>query len=132
MKELRYTFKEGNLIVNGHVYRRPCDWAADCGPVVFLGGPRDWTPAAQAALATANARIRPLRGLPDDFLVFAAGLDGAAPIVCGLAAGATTLTVRLEDVWSLLPPDRRAFSYTCAVTRDPHAKDAPFAFQPEP
>ena len=144
MKELRYTFKEGNLIVNGRVYRRPCDWAAECGPIEFLGGPRTWTPAAQSALATPpphsslstlnsplltlnSSLLTPLRGLPDDFLVFAVGLDSDSPTVCGLTTAATTLTVRFEDVWFLLPPNRRAFSYTCEVTRDPHSKDAPSA-----
>ena len=65
--------------------------------------------------------------MPDDFLVFAIGLDSMSPTVCGLAAAATTLTVRLEDVWFLLPSGRRALSYSCAVTRDPHTKDAPSA-----
>jgi hypothetical protein len=65
--------------------------------------------------------------MPDDFLVFAVGIDGESPTVCGLTTAATTLTVRFEDVWFLLPPDRRAFSYTCEVTRDPHSKDAPSA-----
>lgn len=136
-RELQYAFKEGNLVVGGHAYRRPCDWAADCGPVAFLGGQRDWTLAAQSALATPtphsslttlhSSLFTPLRGLPDDFLVFAVGLDSDSPTVCGLATSATTLTVRLEDVWLQLPPDRRAYSYTCEVTRDPHSKDAPSA-----
>ena len=65
--------------------------------------------------------------MPDDFLVFAIGIDEESPTVCGLTTAATTLTVRFEDVWFLLPPDRRAFSYTCEVTRDPHSKDAPSA-----
>ena len=148
MKELKYTFKEGNLIVNGHGYRRPCDWTVECGPSQFLGGPRAWTPSALSALATtiptpspspftfhhspftfhpSPFTFHPLRGLPDDFLVFAVGLDTDSPSVCGLTTAATTLTVRFEDVWLLLPPDRRAFSYTCEVTRDPHSKDAPSA-----
>ena len=125
-----FSYQDGNLIVNGHVYRRPCDWAAECGPTEFLGGPRAWTPAAQSALATSSPHsslFTPLRGLPDDFLLFAVGLDRDSPIVCGLTTAATTLTVRFEDVWLLLPPDRRAFSYTCGVTRDPHSKDAPSA-----
>ncbi len=129
-KELRYTFREGDLIVNGHVYRRPCDWAAECGPTEFLGGPRAWTPAAQSALATSSPHsslFTPLRGLPDDFLLFAVGLDRDSPTVCGLTTAATTLTVRFEDVWLLLPTDSRAFSYKCEVTRDPHSKDAPSA-----
>ena len=132
-----FSYQDGNLIVNGHVYRRPCDWAAECGPTEFLGGPRAWTPAAQSALATTtphyslftinSSLLTPLRGLPDDFLVFAVGLDTDSPSVCGLTTAATTLTVRFEDVWLLLPPDRRVFSYTCEVTRDPHSKDAPSA-----
>ena len=132
-----FSYQDGNLIVNGHVYRRPCDWAAECGPSEFLGGPRAWTPSALSALATTtphyslftinSSLLTPLRGLPDDFLVFAVGLDTDSPSVCGLTTAATTLTVRFEDVWLLLPPDRRVFSYTCEVTRDPHSKDAPSA-----
>ena len=136
MKKLQYTFKEGNLIVNGRTYRRPCDWAADCGPVAFLGGPRPWTPTAQNALVQTphsslvtrySSRLTPMRGMPDDFLVFAVGLEGSVPTVCGLCCAATTLTVRFEDVWRLLPASNRAFSYTCEVRRDPHSKDAPSA-----
>ena len=132
-----FSYQDGNLIVNGQVYRRPCDWAAECGPSEFLGGPRAWTPSALSALATTtphyslftinSSLLTPLRGLPDDFLVFAVGLDTDSPSVCGLTTAATTLTVRFEDVWLLLPPDRRVFSYTCEVTRDPHSKDAPSA-----
>ncbi len=138
---LQSSYRNGQLIVNGHVYRRPCDWAAECGPTEFLGGPRAWTPSAQSALATLSPTrdpqssifnpqssiLNPLRGLPGDFLVFAVGLDGDSPTVCGLTTAATTLTVRFEDVWLLLPPDSRAFSYKCEVTRDPHSKDAPSA-----
>ena len=132
-----FSYQDGNLIVNGHVYRRPCDWAAECGPSEFLGGPRAWTPSALSALATTtphyslltinSSLLTPLRGLPGDFLVFAVDLDSESPTVCGLTTAATTLTVRFEDVWLLLPPDCRAFSYTCEVTRDPHSKDAPSA-----
>ena len=156
----RYTYQNGKLCVadTGKIYRRPCDWAADCGPRAFLGGPRAWTPAARSALAqvapphapsnpvfSRSARhvppFTPLRGLPDDFLVFAVGLEGPAPTdsspfalrsspapaVCGLCCAPTTLTVRFEDVWQTLPPESRTYSYTCAVIRDPHAKDAPSA-----
>ena len=129
----RYDYADGFLRVLGEqgsrTYARPCDWAADCGPETFLGGPRPWTAAARVALevsATAPS-FKPLRGLPDDFLVFATGLDDSSPIVCGVACGATTLTVRFEDVWSLLPAPLRSMAYTCDVTRDPHAKDVPQA-----
>lgn len=123
----QYSYQDGNLIVNGRAYRRPCVWAADCGCVAFLGGVRPWTPAARSALTfnTPSSTIHPLRGLPDDFLVFAVGLEGPVPTVCGLCCAPTTLTIRFEDVWLMLPPETRTFSYTCAVTRDPHAKDAP-------
>ena len=143
MFNLQYLFRSGVLLANGRAYRRPCDWAIDCGPVAFLGGPRAWTPAAQAALAQIGRQVNPhpsptvlhpspftfhpLRGLPDDFLVFAVGLEGSVPTVCGLACAATTLTVRFEDVWQLLSASHRALSYTCEVTRDPHPKDAPSA-----
>ena len=150
----QYSYLDGNLIVNGRAYRRPCDWAADCGPVAFLGGPRPWTPAAQHAIAqilssrdipTPNSPppdplhhhsslftlhssfFFPFRGLPNDFLVFAVCPDGAVPTVCGLCCGPTTLTVRFEDVWLMLPPESRAYSYSCDVTRDPTSKDAPSA-----
>jgi hypothetical protein len=127
----RYDYVNGSLRAHEGIektYQRPCDWAADCGPAVFLGGERAWTPAAQDALAAAaSATLTPLRGLPDDFLVFAVGLAGTTPSVCGLACAATTLTVRFEDVWQLLPSDSRALSYTCAVSRDPHAKYPPSA-----
>ena len=127
----RYEYEHGSLRVfkpSEKSYRRPCDWAADCGPLAFLGEPHVWTRAAKAALAVASrTQLTPLRGLPDDFLVFAVGLEGSTPSVCALACAATTLTVRFEDVWQLLPSDSRALSYTCAVSRDPHAKDPPSA-----
>ena len=93
--------------------------------MAFLGGTRPWTPAAQAALAASSQRACPLRGLPGDFLVFAVGLEGPVPTVCGLCCAQTTLTVRFEDVWQMLPAETRVYSYTCAVTRDPTFKDAP-------
>ena len=124
---LQYSYQDGNLTVNGHVYRRPCDWAADCGPEAFLGGPRTWTPAARAALAASSQGVCPLRGSPSDFLVFAVGLEGPVPTVCGLGCAPTTLTVRFEDVWRMLPSGLRARSYACAVTRDANSKDAPSA-----
>ena len=65
-----------------------------------------------------------MRGLPDDFLVFAVE-DGASVTICGLACAPTTLTVRFEDAWEALSPELRAYSYRCSVTRDPHVKDAP-------
>ena len=129
MEKRQYSYQDGNLIVNGRVYRRPCDWAADCGPVAFLGGTRPWTPAAKAALIfnLQSSDLRPLRGLPDDFLVYAIGIEGPVPTVCGICRAPTTLTVRFEDVWLMLQPESRAYSYACAVTRDPHSKDVPSA-----
>lgn len=128
----RYDYIDGLLRVpekdGFKIYARPCDWAADCGPEAFLGGPRDWTPAAREALKAAAERpFRPLRGMPDDFIVFAAGLRGRTVSVCGMACSATTLTVRFEDVWSRIPASLRAVSYSCAATRDPNAKDGPQA-----
>ncbi len=125
----QYRYIDGILHVQEadmeRAYSRPCDWAADCGPVVFLGGARSWTHAALQALDIAAAHtIRPIRGMPEDFLVFFSCL-GDEIAVCGVACSATTLTVRFEDVWLALQPDRRAFAYDCAVTRDPNAKDAP-------
>ena len=135
ISNIQYSFQSGQLHANGRTYRRPCDWSEDCGPVDFLGGPRPWTPSARSSLSTLHSSLStlhsplftPLRGMPDDFLVFAVGLEGSVPTVCGLTCAATTLTVRFEDVWHLLPQNLRAFSYTCEVTRDPHSKDAPSA-----
>ena len=125
----RYGYENGRLRVfdehGPRTYGRPCEWAADCGPETFLGGPRGWTAAAREAIRVAETSpIRPVRGMPDDFIVFAAGLDGASPLaVCGIACEATTLTVRFEDVWALLPPSQRRFSYACSAIRDPNGKD---------
>lgn len=125
----RYVWEDGVLHADSgdgrQAYARPCAWAADCGPSVFLGLPDGaQTPAGRAAEAVwTPCAVEPLRGMPDDFLV-GWRADGAALVVCGLARGATTLTVRLEDVWLRLPPAHRALSYACAVVRDPHEKDA--------
>ena len=128
----RYEYVDGILHadVEGtpRTFVRPCDWLASCGPQTFLGATDDteWTPAAREALATIGAfgdNFHPLRGMPDDFLVGWAESDTAVS-VCGLARDPTTLTVRFEDVWDALPAERRAFSYSCSVTRDPHEKDS--------
>jgi len=136
----QYCYKDGNLSVNGRAYTRPCDWAADCGAEMFLGGSRTWTPAAVRALAMSLQGVCPLRGMPNDFLVFAVGLkgsvpssecvpssEGSVPTVCALCCAPTTLTVRFEDIWHMLPPESRAFSYACDMTRDPNSKDVPSA-----
>lgn len=128
----RYAWVEGVLHAETRegrqAYARPCDWAAVCGPSLFLNlEPAQCTPAGQAAHAElVRAAFRPVRGMPDDFLV-AWRPEGGALVVCALACGATTLTVRLEDLWFQLEPGRRATSYTCSVLRDPHEKDPPDA-----
>ena len=93
------------------------------------------TPAARAAFRMflgvdgAGDDFNVMRGEPDDFLVFARrfgqGLrsrgdcpTGASWQVGGFSVGATTLTVRFEDVWDLTPPKLRATSYAVNVLRD--------------
>ncbi len=73
-------------------------------------------------LGPASDDFRVLRGEPNDFLV-CARRHGDTWTVGAFTVAATTLTVRFEDLWYLLPPDLRHISYTVEVTRDPHAKD---------
>ena len=86
------------------------------------------TPAARAAFDLFLDRdgtagdLRVLRGMPDDFLVFAR-YAGARWAVGACTVASTTLTVRVEDIWRGLPDDRRAGAYRIDVLRDPHAKD---------
>ena len=86
------------------------------------------TEAARRAFAVfadeAAGALCVLRGEPGDFLV-CARREGGAWTVGAFAAGATTLTVRFEDLWRRLPEDARAFRYRMDVVRDPHAKDGP-------
>ena len=91
------------------------------------------TQSAQEAFAlflgqnTAHAadEFRVLRGAPDDFVVCARRYHDVWK-VGAFTVRPTTLTVRFEDLWKLLP--RRPFTeYMVEVVRDPHAKDAPEA-----
>ena len=81
------------------------------------------TPAARAAfrvflgLDGVGDVFRVMRGEPDDFLLFARRA-GATWQVGGFTVGATTLTVRFEDVWDLTPPDLRVTSYSVTVLKD--------------
>ncbi len=88
------------------------------------------TTAARAAFALflgpTSDDFRVLRGEPGDFLV-CARRHGDVWTVGAFTVAATTLTVRFEDLWYLLPPELRHVTYTVEVTRDPHAKDAPDA-----
>ncbi len=84
------------------------------------------TPAARAAFDLFLDRdgtagdLRVLRGMPDDFLVFAR-CAGARWTVGACTVQPTTLTVRVEDVWRGLSVC--AGAYRIDVLRDPHAKD---------
>ena len=94
-----------------------------CGPLSEPIFGEAVTPAARAAfrvflgLDGAGDDFRVMRGEPDDFLVFARRA-GATWQVGGFTVGATTLTVRFEDVWDLTPPDLRVTSYSVTVLKD--------------
>ena len=92
---------------------------------VFTWEAASLTLAAQAALAVLQGVPAPelLRGEADDFAVFFRFTETSFAIA-GLTRERTTLTVRVEDVWSRLSPAQRAYCYRCAVVRDVHAKDA--------
>ncbi|MGN0852197.1 MAG: hypothetical protein ACI4Q3_02340 [Kiritimatiellia bacterium] len=87
------------------------------------------TPAARAAFALfagshAGADdFAVLRGAPGDFLVCAERTRSVWR-VAGFAVAATTLTVRVEDLWTRTPPALRSLAYRMGVRRDPHEKDA--------
>lgn len=87
------------------------------------------TPAARAAFGLfaaprdASDDFFVMRGEPDDFLV-CAERTGAVWRVAGFTVAATTLTVRVEDVWTRTPSALRRTSYRAEVRRDPHGKDA--------
>ncbi|MCQ2392005.1 MAG: glycoside hydrolase family 97 C-terminal domain-containing protein [Kiritimatiellae bacterium] len=89
------------------------------------------TPAARAAFTlflgqnvdhTADA-FRVLRGEPDDFLVCARRYHDVWK-VGGFTVAATTLTVRFEDLWNLIPEGRRFRNYLVEVHRDPNGADS--------
>lgn len=81
------------------------------------------TPAARSAfrlflgLDGAGDAFCVLRGEPDDFLVFARR-TGTVWRAGAFTVGATTLTLRFEDVWDCTPPALRATSYAVDVLRD--------------
>ena len=84
------------------------------------------TPAARTAFALLldgdAGPLCVLRGEIADFLVFARR-DGDVWRVGAFVAGATTLTVRFEDLWRRLPDAARRYAYRLEVVRDPHARD---------
>jgi len=94
-----------------------------CGPLSEPIFGEAVTPAARAAfrvflgLDGPGDDFRVMRGEPDDFLLFARRA-GATWQVGGFTVGATTLTVRFEDVWDLTPPDLRVTSYLVTVLKD--------------
>lgn len=88
------------------------------------------TPAARLAFALflgldgAGDDFWAARGELDDFLLFGRRF-GDDWRIGAFAARATTLTVRFEDFWWRIPPERRALRYGLSALRDPQAKDAP-------
>jgi hypothetical protein len=64
-----------------------------------------------------------LRGEPDDFLVCARRYHDVWK-VGAFTVDATTLTVRFEDLWRLLPESSRFENYLAEVVRDPNAGDS--------
>ncbi len=89
------------------------------------------TPAARAAFALlagtsmheAADSFRVLRGEVDDFIVFARRYKDVW-MAGALAASATTLTFRFEDIWSQLPKGSRFAEYIVEVVRDDPADPA--------
>ena len=83
------------------------------------------TPAARDAFALlagtsmheAADSFRVLRGEVDDFIVFARRYKDVW-MAGALAASATTLTFRFEDIWSQLPKGSRFAEYIVEVVRD--------------
>lgn len=67
-----------------------------------------------------------LRGEVDDFIVCARRHHDVW-MVGGFTVNATTLTVRFEDLWNLLPAGSRHTEYLVEALRDPNAKDSPEA-----
>lgn len=63
------------------------------------------------------------RGEVDDFLLFGRRF-GDDWRIGAFAARATTLTVRFEDFWWRIPPERRALRYDLSALRDPQPRDA--------
>ena len=67
--------------------------------------------------------FRVLRGEPDDFLVCARRYHDVWK-VGAFTVAPTTLTVRFEDLWRLLPEKSRYAVYLAEVVRDPTVRDA--------
>lgn len=65
-----------------------------------------------------------MRGTPGDFLV-CAERTGNVWRVAGFSVAPTTLTVRVEDLWTRTSSVFRRGAYRAEVHRDPHKKDAP-------
>ena len=70
--------------------------------------------------------FRVLRGEVDDFIVCARRYHDVWK-VGAFTVSATTLTVRFEDLWEMLPEKARFTDYLVEVVRDPNAKDSPEA-----
>ena len=67
--------------------------------------------------------FRVLRGEVDDFIVCARRYHDVWK-VGAFTVSATTLTVRFEDLWEMLPEKARFTDYLVEVVRDPNAKDS--------
>jgi hypothetical protein len=62
--------------------------------------------------------FRVMRGDPGHFAVVARRI-AERWIVCGLTAKSRTLTIRLEDLWLMLPDEMRALTWRASILRDP-------------
>lgn len=59
-----------------------------------------------------------IRSEPGEYRIVASYGDDGGFTVAGESAAPITLTVRVEDVWERLPPERRRFSYGVEVRKD--------------
>ena len=98
-------------------------------PVPFFGGGVTF-PAQEAFRLFLGTNVaekaddfRVLRGEVDDFIVCARRYHDVWK-VGAFTVSATTLTVRFEDLWEMLPEKARFTDYLVEVVRDPNAKDS--------
>ena len=59
-----------------------------------------------------------IREEPGEYRIVARYRDDGGFLLAGESAGPITLTVRVEDVWSRIPSDRRRCQYRVSVTKD--------------
>lgn len=117
------------------LFNKPCDAAALCGPraFVFNDNMSILSPYAECVIKLAEEanQIIPLRGEYGDFIMFAVFSDTSFSIAA-LSRKSTTLTVRVEDVWEKLPPEKRAYSYICNVNSSTVPTDCETTFSVAP